>query len=742
MPNVIETTDAAGTTGTTYTLLAGQTAQGTLTAGDHDWYRVDLVVGQTYSFAMTGTGTNNVQDTFLRLYATDGVTLVGSNDDGLPGANSVFTYTATSTGTFYLDAAAFAGTDTGQYGVSFTTGTRPSFDIQMGGGVIDTEQSWSAPGAAAAVTFGFRQSPAAYTASGSNIGTFTPLTETEKTAVRAALQYWSDVSGITFTEVNPGGLTDSAAMLFGNYTDATDGAGAFAYYPGSTTFTNQAGDVWLNTTSIPTGSAIDAGSYAFFAIMHEIGHAIGLSHPGLYNAAPGVSITYGANAQFTQDTQQYSIMSYFDESNTGAQFNGYADTPMLADVYEVQQMYGANTGTRSGATTYGFNSNAGGVYDFTTNSNPAFTIWDAGGIDTLDTSGYTQAEYINLYEGGFSNVGAGVSNVAIALGAVIENAVGGSGNDVMFGNGSNNVLSGGAGLDTLYGGFGDDTLNGGAGVDIMYGEGGNNTLIGGAGGDYLDGGAGFNTVDYSTDAAAGGAGAALVNLAGGYGRDGFGAIDSLVNIQNIFGTGGADTLYGSSGANYISGGGGADYINGDAGADTIITGSGNATVLGGLGADTITGGSGNDLLVGGIFTAGDVGVLDLVHGGGGNDTIFTGSGGNGLLYGDAGLDTIVGSTGSDTIYGGLGTDLLISGTGTDSFYTAAADMASGNVDYISGFHAGDTLGFSAALSGQVFFFQSGSTAYAYSAVAGGGYWYEGVGATTVAQLQAATYYAG
>ena len=742
MPNIIETTDAAANTGTTYTLLSGQTAQGTLTAGDHDWYRVDLVAGQTYCFAMTGSGTNNVQDTFLRLYASDGFTLVASNDDGLPGANSVFTYVATATGSFYLDAAAFSGTDTGQYGVSFTTGTRPSFDTQMGGGVIDTDQSWSAPGASAVVTFGFRLSPATYTAPGSDISTFTPLTETEKTAVRAALQYWSDVSGITFSEVNPGGLTDNATMLFGNYTDATDGAGAFAYYPGSTAPTSQDGDLWLNTTSIPTGSTIDPGSYAFFAIMHEIGHAIGLSHPGLYNAAPGVNITYGANAQFTQDTQQYSIMSYFDESNTGAQFNGYANTPMLADVYETQQIYGVNNNTRTGATTYGFNTNAGSVFNFATNPNAAFTIWDAGGIDTLDTSGYIQAQYINLYQGGFSNVGAGTSNIAIALGAVIENAVGGSGSDVIFGNGSNNVLSGGAGLDTLYGGFGNDTLNGGAGVDIVYGDAGNDTLVGGAGGDYLDGGTGANTADYSTDAAAGGGGAALVNLAGGYGRDGFGTIDTLVNIQNIFGTGGADTLYGSAGANYISGGGGTDYVNGDNGADTIITGSGNSTVLGGLGADTVTGGSGNDLLVGGIFTAGDVGVTDFVFGGAGNDTLYTGSGGNGALHGDAGLDTIVGSTGSDSIYGGLGTDLLISGTGTDTFYTAVADMAAGNADYISGFHAGDTLGFSASLSGQVFFFQSGGTAYAYAAVAGGGYWFEGVGNTTVAQLQAATYFAG
>ena len=84
MPDIIETTDAAASTATTYTLAIGQIAQGQLSSsGDHDWYRVNLVAGQTYSFAMTGTGTNNAIDTYLRLYAADGTTVVAQNDDGL-----------------------------------------------------------------------------------------------------------------------------------------------------------------------------------------------------------------------------------------------------------------------------------------------------------------------------------------------------------------------------------------------------------------------------------------------------------------------------------------------------------------------------------------------------------------------------------------------------------------------------------------------------------------------------------
>ena len=51
--------------------------------------------------------------------------------------------------------------------------------------------------------------------------------------------------------------------------------------------------------------------------MHEIGHALGMSHPGNYNAEEGVTLTYEANAEYYQDSLQYTIMSYFASSSTG-----------------------------------------------------------------------------------------------------------------------------------------------------------------------------------------------------------------------------------------------------------------------------------------------------------------------------------------------------------------------------------------------------------------------------------------
>ena len=449
-PDIIETADAANGTGTTYNASVNQVIRGQLgSATDHDWYRVNLVAGQTYTFAMVGTGIIDLRDPELFLRDGSG-NLITSNDDGGPGLSSTITYTATATGTYYLDAAAWNNSGSGQYGLSITQGNRAHYDLAMGGGAVDADFSWSAtPGTDATVTYGFRQSAPPYSVQGSATQTtFSQLTAQEIAAAQLALQLWSDVANITFTQVNPGGYTDNATILFSNYSDPNDGAGAFAFYPGSTASTDAAGDVYLNTTSVST-SSLPLGSYSSFAIMHEIGHTLGLSHPGDYNAAPGQTITYANNAQFIEDSQHYSVMSYFDDGNTGGNAGSYPDTPLLLDIYALQQIYGANMTTRTGNTIYGFGSNAGALYDFAINSDPILCIWDAGGNDTLDCSDFGQNQFINLTDGLFSNIGGLTGNVSIALGATIENAVGGSGSDTINGNSANNILVGEMGDDTI-----------------------------------------------------------------------------------------------------------------------------------------------------------------------------------------------------------------------------------------------------------------------------------------------------
>jgi serralysin len=133
----------------------------------------------------------------------------------------------------------------------------------------------------------------------------------------------------------------------------------------------------------------------------------------------------------------------------------------------IQHLYGADPTTRAGNTTYGFNATAGinPVYDFGQNAHPVLCIYDAGGIDTLDFSGFTDKTLIDLREGNFSDTASMTRNVSIAFGTVIENAVGGQAADRIVGNDVANVLKGGKGGDRLDGGLGKDKLQGGAGRD-------------------------------------------------------------------------------------------------------------------------------------------------------------------------------------------------------------------------------------------------------------------------------------
>jgi serralysin len=164
-------------------------------------------------------------------------------------------------------------------------------------------------------------------------------------------------------------------------------------------------------------------------LAHEIGHALGLSHPGAYNAAPGVSITYPVNAEYYQDNRVYSIMSYFDASVLGARhfdFNmsttAYSGVPLIHDILAAQRIYGADMTTRTGDTVYGFNSNAGrDSFDFVKTPAPIGAIWDAGGIDTIDTSGFATTQLIDLHAGSLSSIGGVTYDTAPSFAQVNAN---------------------------------------------------------------------------------------------------------------------------------------------------------------------------------------------------------------------------------------------------------------------------------------------------------------------------------
>jgi hypothetical protein len=80
-------------------------------SGDRDWFRVNLVAGNTYKFTVAGQGSF---DPLLRLRTANGTVILENDDADSRTRDSLINFKATTTGSYYLDVGGYH-TSSGAY---------------------------------------------------------------------------------------------------------------------------------------------------------------------------------------------------------------------------------------------------------------------------------------------------------------------------------------------------------------------------------------------------------------------------------------------------------------------------------------------------------------------------------------------------------------------------------------------------------------------------------------------------
>jgi serralysin len=651
-----------GDVSSTATVPVGGNIQGSIdTATDSDWYRITLVAGQSYTFS---TILGSIGDTVLRLRDSSGNQIATNDDVGGGYLWSEIRYTATTSGTFFLDVTGFGG-DTGTF---YLTSTAPVADSIAAStattatltiGAAATSGTLEATGDhdwfAVTLTAGQAYEFTTTSTGGANIDTTLYL----RNASGALLAYNDDNVG-TFSRIRFTAATSGTYYLdLGAWGNAESGgyrvqaavAEPLAVYTNDQIATQLTNTYWGGTQrrwNVTTGGTITFNVQALTADGQNLAREALL----LWTDATGIT--------FSEVTTGGQIT--FDDNQSGAFATSTVSGGIIsASQVNVSTQWLVNSGTS--LRSYSFQTYVheighalglghGGPYNGNANYSQDATYANDAWSTTI-MSYFDQSE--NTY---FNNLGF---TVAFAVTPMVADLVATSNlygatattrtGNTTYGVGNNTgrasfdatanetplavTIVDSGGIDTLnysiysntqrinlnaetFSNIGGRTGNliiargtvienaiGGSGIDTIIGNSANNQLNGGAGNDILIGGGGSDILDGgdgidTADYSGSTAATNSVNLATGVQTETGGATDTLSNIENVFGSGNIDVLTGNNIANELYGNAGNDEVYGLGGSDYMSGGDGADYLSGGAGDDLMIGGAGADIVLGGL----------------------------------------------------------------------------------------------------------------------------------------------
>ena len=455
-------------------LTVGASATSQLETGsDTDWFRIELTAGQRYQFDLTAYGTSGgLSDPMLRLHQ-NGQVIAVDDDDG-PGLDPRIVFTASTSGSYYLEASS-PEAQGGQYELTAVNLSQPSAPPPPPS-LTDTID-WG-------TTIGTRSIDVYFAEQGESFGGHRSFGWTDEEIAQTVLAFaqFEAVTDLTFNQVSSPDdanfkLVIGAPLFFA----------ATMFPPGEE---NEGIGIFSRSALHQDGGLVQGG-IGFNILLHEFAHGLGLAHPhdtgGSSSVLSGVESAFGDYGDHDLNQGVFTILSYNNgyRSETGREPDrdfGVNGTLSPIDIAVLQSNYGVREDASAGASTYELPS---------TNGMGTFysAIWDTDGTDWLVHNGSADATLdlraatLEVEEGGggyVSRVDGIFGGFTIANGIVIENAIGGAGNDTITGNAASNQLEGGAGVDTLNGGDGADTLIGGQGIDTLAGGAGADTFVFGA----------------------------------------------------------------------------------------------------------------------------------------------------------------------------------------------------------------------------------------------------------------------